>query len=173
MPSPSVNTVAVWTVIVLVCLAACAASAVLGALAAVMYDIGEWEPTEDWAEHDTKVSTQTGLVLGAVGGLAAGVLWSVRMMRCMRQNLQKTGRAVNHLFPGVGTSLLVAMGAAVFLHAGLMIAIGRFRPDGIIAGQIFAIPAGLILGTIAGLLLATAARRIGGALPDCEATEEP
>jgi len=112
-----------------------------GLLASVLYGLSEVGPG---------LVHILGLILGGTSGAGAGLLWCWLMGRLSPQ--ASGGRIV---LVGIGWGTVVGSLATVFLHSGLMIAIGRLHGDAInaiTAGPFFGVPAGIATGLVCGFL---------------------
>ncbi len=142
------NARALHVVAVIVCLAAGLVSVPLGMLATVLYDLGSIDEV-----NANDALTVSGAVLGLAGGLLAGLLWANRMNAAARKQAARPSGPSRILFlAGTFWGVVCGIVATLILHGGLMVASAQFRWDAAVAGLIFAIPTGAVLGLVFGVV---------------------
>lgn len=139
-----------------VCVASTALAGWLGALASLLYG--------DLGLGDGESSTPTtvislplvGIVVGAVTGLAAAIIWCRAMFRRVHR------RGTTGLV-GAGTWLGIKVGvlSAALLHIALMIASRTVPLEAPLIGLACGIAGGLLLGVISGALCLVGGKRAG------------
>jgi len=128
---------------IVVILAGAAVGGVFGSAASVLYDPLFLFPSEQphknpWGAH--------GLLLGAIGGAGAGLLWTILMRR-----VPASAGGFRIGFTGMGLGIVVGAMAAVVLHLGLMLVSGQWMPTYVLIGFFYAVPAGFATGLFCGL----------------------
>jgi hypothetical protein len=128
---------------IIVILAGAAVGGVFGSAASIMYDFPFHFPSEQqhknpWGAH--------GLLLGAIGGAGAGLLWTILMRR-----VPAGAGGARIVFTGIGLGIAVGAMAAIVLHLGLMTFSGMWGSGPVEDGLIFGVPAGLVTGLFCGL----------------------
>ena len=132
---------------VLVCGAGNFVGGFFGLLASVLYAMA--------TDHSPAIA---GILLGGSGGLLAGVTWCVVIIRrILRGYRQRRPASPKLILFGILWGFLVAMGTTLVLHAGLMIAVGRWQGEELLIGLGFGATAGVLTGALAGLLAWAAA----------------
>lgn len=129
----------------------------------------------DFAPEDERAAT-AGAVIGAVGGLGAGLLWVRIMRRKTLQTLAKFGWLRPGLIGfGVVVGLVVGVAATVLLHVTLALLTGQADQIfyGVLEGLFFGVPAGAGLGLLSGIVWhLVCGIKVGRAGSDAT-TEEP
>jgi len=93
---------------------------------------------------------EAGRGLGAVGGLLSGYVWCRLMQRSSRTFFAGRRRPAGLTWMGILWGVVAGVLAATVLHAGMMLATGRFSPDGVAIGLIVGVPAGALVGLLCG-----------------------
>jgi hypothetical protein len=128
---------------IIVILAGAAVGGVFGSAAGVLHDplwlLPSQQPHENpWGAH--------GLLLGAIGGAGAGLLWTILMRRA-----PAIAGGARVVFTGMGLGIVGGAMAAVFVHLGLMTSCGKWGSEPVFVGLIFGVPAGPVTGLFCGL----------------------
>ena len=139
-----------------VCVASTALAALLGALASLLYGGPGIGASESSAPTMVISLPLVGMVVGAVTGLAAAIIWCRGLLRRVRRR-RTTGLV------GAGTWLGIKVGAlsAALLHIALMIASRTVSLEAPLIGLACGIAGGLFLGVISGGLCLAAGKRAG------------
>jgi hypothetical protein len=126
---------------IVVILAGAAVGGVFGSAASLLY-----YPLFLWKPPDQNPLGAPGLLLGAIGGASAGLLWTILMRR-----VPASAGGARIVFAGMGRGIVVGAMAGVFVHLGLMTFCGKWGSEPVFAGLIFGVPAGFVTGLFCGL----------------------
>jgi len=143
----------------LVCLASTALSVYLGGMAAFLYHgFGRDAPPETGPHDVDERMWLIGMIVGGVGGLGAGLLWTYAMRQQALRTLSTTNRVSPWLI-GIGTMAGIGVGllATILLHVALGLVSYHTGADDVIANLLgavawFTFPAGGFLGLVSGIV---------------------